>query len=342
MLVKEIGMLERTIKILFVYTDLSSFVKTDLDILKHHFDVEPVQWTRTRDVKNMLRIAWHLLRADLSFTWFAGGHAARVVFLSKLFGKKSIVIVGGYEVADVPEIGYGAMIDPKSARKVKYVLENADLVLTVDDSLKRDAINNARVDGKNIITVPTGYGSDKWESDWKKEDLVITVGYVDDLVVKRKGFETFVKAAKYLPNAKFVLIGAHVDNSVDYLKSIAPQNVEFTGFAADEILLKWYQRAKVYCQLSRYEGLPNALCEAMLCECAPVGTKYCGIPTAIGDTGFYTPYGDPKATAEAIEKALKSKSDKGKDARGRIKRMFPIERRSGELVRVINGILGEH
>jgi len=26
------------------------------------------------------------------------------------------------------------------------------------------------------------------------------------------------------------------------------------------------------------------LYEAMLCECVPVGTRYCGIPTAIGDT----------------------------------------------------------
>lgn len=35
--------------------------------------------------------------------------------------------------------------------------------------------------------------------------------------------------------------------------------IEFTGFVSDKELLDWYQRAKVYCQLSRYEGLPNAL-----------------------------------------------------------------------------------
>jgi len=46
---------------------------------------------------------------------------------------------------------------------------------------------------------------------------------------------------------------------------------------------------------TKYERLPNALhCEAMLCECVPVGTRYCGIPTAIGDTGLYVPYGDSK------------------------------------------------
>ena len=55
---------------------------------------------------------------------------------------------------------------------------------------------------------------------------------------------------------------------------------------------------------TKYERLPNALhCEAMLCECVPVGTRYCGIPTAIGDTGLYVPYGDSKDQLEFRENA---------------------------------------
>jgi len=55
----------------------------------------------------------------------------------------------------------------------------------------------------------------------------------------------------------------------------------------------------------------------MLCECVPIGTEYCGIPVAKGDTGFYVPYGDVEATAEAIKKALKSNKGKrrGKGSR---------------------------
>lgn len=65
-------------------------------------------------------------------------------------------------------------------------------------------------------------------------------------------------------------------------------------------------------------------------------TKNCGIPTAIGYTGFYVPYGDEKATAEAIKEALYS--NKGKKARERIKNMFPIDRRENELVEIIRNI----
>lgn len=78
------------IKILFIYPYLSSFIKADLEILQRHFDVIPHQWTRTRDIKNTSRVIWHVFRTDLSFIWFAGGHAARVVFFSKLFQKNRL------------------------------------------------------------------------------------------------------------------------------------------------------------------------------------------------------------------------------------------------------------
>ena len=74
----------------------------------------------------------------------------------------------------------------------------------------------------------------------------------------------------------------------------------------------------------------------MLCECVPVGTKYCGIPTAIGDCGFYVPYGDPEATADAIKDALNSPEELGKKARKRIKNTFPLEKRERGLIQAIS------
>lgn len=323
---------------LVYYSSFSSFIKRDYDIISKVHEVCLVNYVRLPDIGKLIAaIAW----CDLSIVWFAGGHAFLTVLFCKLFGKLSIIIVGGFDVARVPSINYGRFTQGWMRRlTTKLALQYADKVLVVDPSLKEDAIQNAKIDGNNIGYLPTGYDSRRFrlpEAMSKgKEDLVITVGYISSSVIKRKGFDTFVEAASFLPQAKFLLIGKSVDGSLQNLRQFAPPNVEFTGFVSDEELLGYYRRAKVYCQLSAYEGLPNALCEAMLCECIPVGTERNGIPTAIGDSGFFVPYGDPKATAEAIARALQAPQALGRKARARIMKLFPEERRETGLLQAIS------
>ncbi len=323
-------------KILFVCPSFSSFIQNDLDILRRHFEVRVAHYQgKNRLLKFLIGTLKGVLWSDVTFSWFADVHAFAAVLFSKIFRKKSIVVVGGYEVAKVLEIYYGGMLSRKKAFIVKFVLKHADKVLTVSEFNKSEILEY--INPKNVELVYNGIDCDKFKSASEKEDLIISVGAVSNTVVKRKGFETFVKSAKYLPNAKFVLIGKHVDNSIKSLKSMASPNVEFPGFVSDEKLRRYYQRAKVYCQLSHYESFGMTLAEAMSCECVPVVTNNAALPEVVGDTGFYVPYGDPNATVEAIKEALKS--DKGKKARERIKNMFPMERREYKLVEIIRGLL---
>lgn len=327
-------------KVLFVRTKERAFIQRDIQLLSKHFDVKILDLEfRKENVVNLIDL-FSLIKlfswADVIFVWFASYHAVIALFLSKIFKKKFIVVVGGYEVAKVPEIGYGLLLNPFFSYMVKFILNNAELVLTVDESLKNDAIKNLEINGKNIITIPTGYDFEKFKPMGMKQDLVITVGYISQNTIKRKGFFTFVKAAELLPKIQFALIGEFSDNSIEYLRNIASKNVSFINYIPENELIMYYQRAKVYCQLSMYEGLPNALCEAMLCGCVPVGTDKCGIPKAIGTTGFYVPYGNTKKTVEAIMYALTSNN--GSEARLRIEETFPIAKREKELVRIIKNI----
>ncbi len=333
--------MNKKIKIIFVKNITRSFTENDIGILQKHFDVRVVDFVLNRKnlkgtLTTVLNMVKGILWADLTFSWFADIHAYIAVRLSKIFRKKSIVVVGGYEVAKVPEIGYGSMLNPKSTHRVKYVLENANKILAVSEFNKKEILKYTNPE--NVELVYNGIDCDKFKLKGKKEDLVITVGYVVDHAIKRKRYDVFVNAAKYLPNVKFMLIGEYVDDSIEYLKSLASSNIEFTGFVSDEELLRYYQKAKVYCQLSMYESFGVAPAEAMLCGCIPVVTNNAALPEVVGDTGFYAPYGDEKATAEAIKEALKS--DKGKEARERIKKMFPIERREKRLIEIIRGLVG--
>lgn len=324
------------IKILFVYLQPSSFVKADLEILQRHFAVTTHQWTRTRDIKNLLRVIWHIIRTDVSFIWFADIHATRVVFLSKLFNKRSIVVASGYSVANMPEINYGLMSSQKSCRRVKYVLKNADKLLAVSEFNKCEIVNYA--DPRNVALIYHGVNHNKFKPHGEKEDdLVITAGAITKSNLKRKGLETFARAAKFLPHITFVLIGGHSNSSVEELKSIASPNVEFPGFISDEELLRYYQRAKAYVQVSAHEGFGCSLAEAMLCECVPVVTDRGAIPEVVGDAGFYAAYNNPKDTALKIKEALDS--NLGRTARERIERLYPIEKREKELITAISSLV---
>jgi glycosyltransferase involved in cell wall biosynthesis len=335
---------ERNIRILFVYKLLSSFVNRDLKILEKYFDVKKMKVEtflfprKGRNPMVFLRLFRSAVWADVIFCWFADINAFFMVLFSVFLRKKTLVVVGGYDAAYVPEIGYGVFVNRWTRVQAAFVYRHADRILVVDASLKKEIMNKISFSIESKIHVAaTGYDVEKCKlANRSRETTVISVGVVNWSNLKRKGFETFVKSAKYVPNVNFVLIGKHADDSVEYLKSIASPNVSFPGFVSDTELTDFYQKAKVYCQLSRYEGLPNALCEAMLCGCVPVGTRYCGIPTAIGDTGFYVAYGDVASTVEGINKALNSDFKRSKAASLRIKNMFSMNKREGELKRHIN------
>ncbi|HON34809.1 MAG TPA: glycosyltransferase family 4 protein [Methanothrix sp.] len=288
--------------------------------------------------------ATRLLRAmmdcDLAVIWFAGGHAAATVLLAKLLGKKSIIVVGGFDVACIPEINYGRFTQSWTRRLLtKLALHHADRVLVVDPSLKDDAIKNAGVNGHNIEYLPTGFSSLEFHPQGEKEPQVLTVAMGESWErVQIKGIDVFVESAKHLPQICFRVVGIDGE-ALLRLKEMAPENVQFTGHISQDELVRSYQRAMIYCQLSMREGLPNALCEAMLCECIPVGTDRNGIPTAIGDTGFIVPYGEPVAAAEAIRKALQDRGDRGSRARERIVELFPEKRREDGLIRTMNELI---
>jgi glycosyltransferase involved in cell wall biosynthesis len=259
------------------------------------------------------------------------------VLLSKIFGKKSIVVVGGYDVACIPEIGYGRFASGRyNSILTKFALKYCDAIVIVDAFLKNNIENNAKVYRKDIRCIPTGYDYKFWQALGEKKNIVLTVALAyrrTDLLIK--GLEVFVNCAKLLPEVKFVVVGAEAEAAA-VLKAMDVKNCEIIGFQEQKSLISYYRAAKVYCQLSMCEGLPNSLCEAMLCECVPVGSDIPGIRSAIGDTGFYVPYADMHATVQAIKNALNATLDIGGKARDRITSLFPLEKREKALSALVD------
>lgn len=332
---------KKKIKILFLYSNLMSFVRNDLEILQRHFSVKRLRITTFKNPINMLRLLIEIARVDAVYTWFAGSNAFFATLFSLLLRKKSIVVVGGFDVVYIPEIDYGELKSFLGRFKVKFVLEHASRILPFSRYAKERVLSITR--RAKLCLIPLGCNVQKFKpASESKENLVITVCVVKKDNVKRKGLETFIESAKFLPNIRFAIIGPHLDNSIVYLRRISPQNVEFTGYVTDKELVRWYQRAKVYCQLSyeEGEGAGGALGEAMACECVPVvSEKAMALRETVNQWGFYVPYGDSAATAKAISQAINSPVNAGKRARKRILESFSIKKREIKLVKVIEELV---
>jgi len=328
-------------EVLFVYINLARFIKDDLDILKKYFDVVPLQVSGVRDIP---RIFNRVASTDLSYIWFEYAHSTVSVLFSKLFGKKTIIMAGdsvtfANSMKEMKELG----IHERAFFKLIYLvlcplfsIKFADYIL-VPSKYKQEVLLK-HVPSRKVKVVYNGVSSKMFFPKGKKEDIVITVCYLSRENVVRKGLNTFIESARYLPETNFIVVGDIIDDEVyEELKSVSPLNVQFSGKVDDVEIVRYMQRSKVYVQLSMYETFGVALAESMLCECIPVVTDRGPLPEVVGDAGFYVPYGDAEATAEAIEKALNSNN--GKSARERVEKLFSIERREKELVEIINEFL---
>ncbi|HHE37795.1 MAG TPA: glycosyltransferase [Candidatus Cloacimonetes bacterium] len=325
-------------KLLFISAYNSTYVKTDLSILEKSFKVRTLiisNWKK--NLGKISEIYKGVLWADISYIWFADFVALLVIFFSKLLKKKTVVVIAGYELTKIPEFKYGGQLTLISRMKIKYVLKNADRILTVSDFSKNEI--GKFVDLRKVRMIHLGEGLDCEDVKNKKENLVVTVGKAQRNprnIMKLKGLDTFVKAAKQIPEAEFVIIGEYDNETYNYLRE-GSSNIIFTGNLSKEQTLKWFRKAKVYCHLSYRESFGLALLEAMNCGCIPFVTSNGALPEVVGDTGYYVRYGDVEDTVKAINKALKSKNNE--QARERAEEMFPLQKREEELNKIMKEIL---
>jgi glycosyltransferase involved in cell wall biosynthesis len=316
----------------------ASFVRTDYALAEKHWRVTPFafdlgdRWAGARLLKAR---AGH----DACLVWFADAHAFWAVLGSRCLAPPTIIIPGGYELANLPEGGYGLRLESKSRwRQGLYALRHAARVLAVSDFHLRE-LRAAGVPEERLQRLYHGFlAPEPPAGGFAKTPTVVTIAPCPDMArVWRKGLETFARAAAAVPDADFVLVGAYAPEIGEHLQRLAAGRLTLTGRLEDAELQHLLFRAAVYCQLSATETFGCALAEAMLCECVPVVTDRGSLPEVAGEVGFYAPYGDAEQTAAQIERALAS--DRGPAARRYIQEQFPLDQRERGLVEAVHGVL---
>jgi|WetSurMetagenome_2_1015567.scaffolds.fasta_scaffold81520_2 glycosyltransferase involved in cell wall biosynthesis len=341
--------------IFYFKTSNSSFILTDEKILKKNFSVKSYYINNSSALNYVFALVRLFIFLSLRgwqpriyFIRFADWHTALLTLFKKLYRRKLIIVVGGFDAFHFPEYAYGVYHRRFRGWCAKYSLRNANLVLPNSPYLieytnsyssakpVRGGIRYFVPDLKGKIkVVPNGFDASFWVKDSliEKKKMVITVAKVNSLRnFCLKGIDSFIQVAGMLPDYKFTIVGMNED----FIKSNVPDipipgNLNMIEFAPHEQLLKFYSEAKVFCLLSLTEGMSNVLCEAMLCECIPVGSNVTFIPEMIGDSGFIVQHRDIAEMKQKVEEALSSDPVLGKSARQRVLNNFSLDIRATAL-----------
>lgn len=249
-------------------------------------------------------------------------------------------IVGGYEVAWLPEISYGTQPGTRGRWLVRWILRASNLVLTVSQASHDETRRVLPERTSGIKLIYNAVDSERFDfCESRDRDTILTVGLIGRQTIVKKGFGLFWETAASMPELNFVAVGPATDEDAKRLTANCPPNLTWTGPLQGEELVRRFQSAGIYFQGSRHESFSLSTAEAMACGCIPVVSRMGALPEVVGDTGIYIEALTPEAAAVAIRKALALPDTHRAAARHRIVEQFGTERRRRDLGAVITKMI---
>lgn len=328
--------------LIFIHASFGLFVKNDYEIVKKFCKVKKYHYKQGKTlaihlISQLKLFTWLLIniwKANKIVCWFADYHSFLPTLFAIIFKKKIYLILGGYDVVHIPEVDYGSLKNPVRRYCAVFSIKHATLNLPVSHAVHNEALK--LVPAADYTLVYNGIDTTPFKNlTYNKQNLILTVGIGDTLQrIKLKGIDFFSQIAQKLPQYEFIIVGI-TPRAQMYLKHI-PRNLKIFDKLKYSELLEFYKKAKIYCQFSLIESFGMALAEAMLCECIPVVFNTGALPEIIGDTGYIIEDRSITVAIEKINEALSTTLPKGEQARKRIIRNFPLQKREEKLVSLLN------
>ncbi|MFQ3575518.1 MAG: glycosyltransferase [Cytophagales bacterium] len=349
-------------KLIFIHTGKNTFVQSDLLTISERYDIYEFEFNLSKSLYPMILEQFRLLfwffkncfGVSKLFVWFCDYHTFLPVLFFSIKRSTSYIVLGGVDSTYIPEINYGVL---NKRNKIRFFMASLSLklssyILPVDKSLinasnhypnpnkpfKTGVMNFVNLTNDKFRVIPTSYDSDFWKSENKidRENSVILVASVNSL--KRflvKGVDFALEIAEKLYDTTFYIIGVdefHIPKQ--YL--VRHHSVKFIKKLNKNDLLSYYQKSKIILVPSLSEGLPNALCEGMLCGCVPVVTDIASLREIVEDCGFIIEKRDVNLAKEMILKAFDNFEDLTDKSRTKIKTKFKKERRKEEIFQLFD------
>lgn len=347
-------------KVIYIHPGKSTFVVKDLEILQSKYNVSEFTFnpSAAKVINSAFRqfffLLFHCKGAKLIVCQFAAYHTVLPIIFGKIYGIKVLIITGGTESVSFPSINYGNLRRQPLAWATRFSLKYCSHISPVHSSLMYSKytyqsadyeVQGAKFHIKDLKTpyteIPNAYDPEKWILPEKvlkdsKRFLTIAAGLNNPMRYKLKGIDLIVAIAPQFPACSFVVIGF---SDINAFKNL-PENVIFKKAVANADLVHEFALAQFYLQLSISEGFPNALAEAMLNACVPIGSDVASIPYIIDGCGFILKKRSALELELVLKQALASNYQAlGAKAKQRIEENFTIERRKTELLNLCNKLI---
>ncbi len=344
-------------RVLYFLPNNATFINKDIELLSQTYEVKHFNLQQNhkkalffRLIMQLFFLVKNLWGTSAMVCHFAGYSSLLPVMAGKVFNKPCLIIVAGTDAARFPKYRYGNFTKRLYGICTSISLRLASHILPVHESLVFQKYSfdpaGAPAQGYTVFVpetiskafTPVYYGYDADDIKpvpgiARKKNSFITVGNLSQpSVFYRKGYDLIIELAKRRPELSFSLVGWDGQSKID-----VPTNVSLLTYMDQATLKETLSAHEFYFQLSYMEGFPNALCEAMLCGCIPIGSNVSGIPHIIGDTGFILNQRDVGELDKLVLSALSHDNLAllSKNARSRIDKLFPTELRRNELVHLI-------
>jgi len=189
----------------------------------------------------------------------------------------------------------GYSLRSAAARKFRLFADNVTLFIAASNFIKQRLVE-AGFSKERIIVVPYAITLSEFSMDPSSGENVIFAGRLSP----EKGVDTFLDAARLLPQLKFFIAG---DGPLKKeLEDIAPENVTFTGWLNQAQLSDLYREARLAVVSSTWlEPFGLAITEAMSYGLPVVASKIAG-PAEIVEEGITGLLFQPGNSADLAEK----------------------------------------
>lgn len=227
-----------------------------------------------------------------------------------------------------------ARLGKPALRLIDHQLERCQAPILILSAHMRESLNQCGLNGARALLIPNGVDSQQFcPCPWEEKEALTVI-----CVAKmryQKGVDVLLRAwrrvLKQMPQARLRLVGD--GPQFEALRCLAGElgvtsSVEFAGLCTD--VPQQLRRARIAVLPSRWEGMPNALLEAMACGLACIATRVSGNKDVIehGINGLLAEPENPAVLAEALLLLLKNEElcrHYGRAARRHIEQYYVFE-----------------